>query len=229
MQTKSYFEPCFLISGWRHPHSVAAIKDGRRNWADAAVRLPTPERMLVIRLLLWTAAGGAWDRDDHTWVGLLSRALQTLGTADLPPEAEPQVGSLATVALSVLRSEAPGYAHTEETVAFDKAARAVAHLLVATDPAYLTEYTQLLSTAFDGAVHPETIEALASDVVQDDPIHDAMWTLIGQNRDAHRHVGQLLHVGGTFGGNPVHVALEAVGAAQDVGRVGAWASSTTDT
>ena len=204
-----------------------------QRWAekltDAASRLPTPERMLVIRLLLWTTAAGAWDHDDRTWIGLLSQALQTLASAELPAEAEPQVGSLAAVALSVLRAEVPGYAHTAETVAFDNAARAVAHLVVATDPNYLTEYVQLLSPAFGGAVNPETVEAVAADVVQNDPIHDAVRTLTARNRDVHQHDDRLLHVIRAVGGNPMHAALEAVGDAQDAGLVGAWANSTNGT
>ena len=204
-----------------------------QRWAekltDVTSRLPTPARMLVIRLLLWTTAAGAWDHDDRSWIGLLSRALQALSSAELPAEAEPQVGSLAAVALSVLRAEVPGYAHTAETVAYDSAARAVAHLVVATDSNYLTEYVQLLSPAFGGAVNPETVEAVAADVVQNDPIHDAIRTLTARDRNVHQHGDRLLHIVGAAGGNPVHAALEAVGDAQDAGLVGAWASSTVGT
>ena len=147
-----------------------AVRRRYRRWAErlteAAGKLGAPERMLVTRLLLWTAAAGAWDRDDRAWVALLSQALQSLGGAEHPPAAEPQVGSLAAVPPSVLRAEAPRYAHTWETIAFENAAGAVAHLLVATDAAYVGEYTRLLGTAFGAAVAPETVEAVASDVVQ---------------------------------------------------------------
>jgi hypothetical protein len=200
-----------------------------RRWAerltDVAPRLGAPGRMLVTRLLLWTAAAGAWDRDDHQWVKLLSGSLQTLGTADLPPQVEPQVGSLAAVALSVLRAQAPRYAHTEETMAFEAAAAAVAHLLPATDTDYVEEYTQLLDPAFGSAVNAETIAAVAADVVQNDPIEDAYWALAELDRNVHRHSKRLLHVTGSFG-NPLLVALEAVGAAQDANLVGAWATSS---
>jgi hypothetical protein len=206
-----------------------AVRRRYQRWAErmthAAIQFAAPERMLVTRLLLWTAAAGAWDRDDHVWVGLLSRALQTLGSAELPPQAESQVGSLAAVALSVLRAEAPRYVHTEETMAYERAADAVSHLLVASDSVYVEEYRQLLGGAFGAAVEPETVEAVASDVIQDDPVADAMWALAELDRDVHRHGARLLHVMGTFG-NPLLVALEAVGAAEDAALVGVWASST---
>jgi hypothetical protein len=192
----------------------------------AAPQFGAPERMLVTRLLLWTAAAGAWDRDDQTWVGLLAQALQALGRAELPQQAEPQVGSLAAVALSVLRAEAPRYVHTEETLAYERAANAVAHLLVATDSIYVEEYRQLLGEAFGAAVEPETVEAVANDVVQADPVADAMWALGDLGRDVHRHGERLLHVTGRFG-NPRLAALEAVGAAEDAGLVGVWASSAS--
>src|SRR5262249_45072458 len=83
-----------------------SVRRRYRRWAerltDAAEALGTPERMLVTRLLLWAVAAGAWDNDDHTWVTLLAESLWALGTADLPGEVEPQLASLAAVALSVL-------------------------------------------------------------------------------------------------------------------------------
>ncbi|TCO33386.1 hypothetical protein EV652_103387 [Kribbella steppae] len=202
-----------------------------RRWAErmtaAAGQVGAPERMLVTRLLLWTAAAGAWDRDDYSWVGLLSQSLQKIGGAEIPVPAEPQIGSLAAVALSVLRSAAPRYVHTQETTAFDNAAGAVAHLLVAADRTYIEEYTQLLGNAFGSSVSIETVEAIAADVVQNDPVADALWALAELDRDAHRHGERMLHVVGRFG-NPMLIALEAVGAAQDAEIIGAWASSTSD-
>jgi len=201
-----------------------------RRWAerlaDAAPQLGTPERLLVTRLLLWTAAAGAWDHDDHSWLKLLAEALRALAKADLPAEAEPQVASLAAVALSVLRSQEPRYRHTRETMAYEDSARAVAHLLPATDGTYIDEYRQLLDTAFGSAVDPETVQTLAAEVVQADPIADAVWALAELGRDAHRHGVRMLHVTGKFG-NPLLAALEAAGAAQDAELVGAWATSAS--
>lgn len=208
------------------------IRRRYRRWAErmteAAPQLGAPERMLVTRLLLWTAAAGAWDRDDHAWVSLLAQSLRSLGEAELPLQAEPHVGSLAAVAVSVLRAQAPRYAGTEETLAYEQAAEAVGHLLVVTDPAYIEEYRQLLGGAIGAAVEPETVDAVISDIVQGDRVADAMWALRDLGRDVHRRGERLLHVTGTFG-NPLLAALEAVSASQDAGLIGAWASSTNGT
>ena len=201
-----------------------------RNWArqlaQAAPHLATAERMLVTRLLLWTAAAGAWDHDDHAWLDLLADAVRELGTVDLRAEAEPQVASLAAVALAVLRAEAPRHVSTPETLAFTRAARAVDYLLVAADPTYTEQYSHLLETAFGPAVTPEAIHTLAAEIVQADPVADAVWALAEQGRDAHRHGGHLLHVTGSFN-NALLVALQAIGAAEDADLVGAWATSTS--
>ncbi|NEE45028.1 hypothetical protein G3M55_10450 [Streptomyces sp. SID8455] len=202
-----------------------------RRWVEHLVALAPhlgpPERMLVVRLTLWTVAAGAWPPAHTDWVPLLSQAVRALNRSDLPERIEPQVGSLAAVALAVLRSHAPRYEITPETFAFNEASRAVGHLLPAVDSAYITEYTTLLDTAFGPAVDPAAVFDVASDVVQDDPLADAVWSLAEKGRDVHRHGPLLLHVTGRFS-NPALVALEAVGAAEDAPLVGAWASSGSD-
>jgi hypothetical protein len=207
-----------------------SVRRRYRRWAgrltNAAERLGTPERMLVTRLLLWAVAAGAWDRDDHSWVALLAESLCVLGKADLPAEAEPQVASLAAVALSVLRTAAPRYVYAEETLAYETAAQSVAYLLPAVDPIYVDEYRQLLDEAFGSAVNPETVQNCAAEVIQADPVADAVWALAENGRDAHLHEGRLLHVVGKFG-NPILAAIETVGAAQKASIVGAWATSVS--
>ncbi|WP_415937968.1 hypothetical protein [Streptomyces sp. 039-1] len=202
-----------------------------RRWVERLVALAPhlgpPERMLVVRLTLWTVAAGAWSPAQSDWLPLLSRAIRALNRNDLPERIEPQVGSLAAVALAVLRSHAPRYEITPETIAFNEASQAVGHLLPAVDSAYVTEYTTLLDTAFGPAVDPAAALDVASDVVQDDPLADAVWSLAEKGRDVHRHGRPLLHVTGRFS-NPALVALEAVGAAEDAPLVGAWADSGSD-
>lgn len=192
--------------------------------ADATPQLGPPERMLVVRLLLWTVAANAWRPDDRAWMHLLANALSALDRDDLPRDVEPAIGSLAAVALSVLRTYAPRFEHTEETTTYDKAAERVAHLLPAVESSYVEEYTKLLDDAFGMAVDPETVRSVAEEVIQADPVADAVWALAEHEREAHRHGRHLLHVVGRFG-NPLLVALEAVGAAQDAEIVGAWAGS----
>ncbi|MGY5099648.1 hypothetical protein [Streptomyces sp. 900105245] len=199
-----------------------------RRWVERLVALAPhlgpPERMLVVRLALWTVAAGAWPPANTDWLPLLSRAVRALDRNDLPERIEPQVGSLAAVALAVLRSHAPRYEITPETLAFSEASQAVGHLLPAVDSAYVTEYTALLDTAFGRSVDQAAVLDVASDVVQDDPLADAVWSLTEKGRDVHRHGQLLLHVTGRFS-NPALVALEAVGAAEDAPLVGAWAGS----
>ncbi|MGQ4358755.1 hypothetical protein [Streptomyces sp. SAS_272] len=200
-----------------------------RRWVERLValspQLGPPERMLVVRLTLWTVAAGAWPPGHTDWLPLLSRAVRALNRNDLPERIEPQVGSLAAVALAVLRSHAPRYEITPETLAFNEASQAVGHLLPAVDSAYVAEYTALLDTAFGPAVDQAAVLDVASDVVQDDPLADAVWSLTEKGRDVHRHGRLLLHVTGRFS-NPALVALEAVGAAEDAPLVGAWADDS---
>ncbi|MGW8763741.1 hypothetical protein ACWGN5_14685 [Streptomyces sp. NPDC055815] len=208
------------------------IRRRYRRWVERLVALAPhlgpPERMLVVRLTLWTVAAGAWPPARTDWVPLLSRAVRALNRDDLPERIEPQVGSLAAVALAVLRSHAPRYEVTPESLAFNEAAQEVGHLLPAVDLAYVTEYTALLDTAFGPAVDQAAVLDVASDVVQDDPLADAVWTLTEKGRDVHRHGKLLLHVTGRFS-NPALIALEAVGAAEDAPLVGAWAGPDSDT
>jgi hypothetical protein len=201
---------------------------GAERLAAAAIspRLGLADRMLATRLILWIAAAGAWKREERTWIKVLAQAAGSLGSLEPPSDVEPQVGSLAAVALSVLRSESPRYEHTEETIAFDRTAEDVAHLLSAADPAYVEEYTKLLAPAFGSAVTPEVVLEQASDIVQKDPVADAVWSLVALGRAVHRHGDRILHVTGRFS-NPQLVALEAVGAAEDAPLVAAWASSST--
>ncbi|MEV5552034.1 hypothetical protein AB0L44_00145 [Nonomuraea wenchangensis] len=207
----------------------AAVRRRYQRWADRLTRiapmLGLPEKMLVTRLLLWTAVAGAWDRDDHAWLGLLADAVRGLDADRPPAEVEPQVGSLAAVGLAVLRAHAPRHVSTATTVAFNRTAAVVDHLLPAAELEYVEQYCELLREAFGPALSPEAVLKLAAEIVQADPHEEAVRTLAEQGRDVHRHGGRLLHVTGTFG-NARLVALQAVAAAQAAGLVGAWATSS---
>jgi hypothetical protein len=205
-------------------------------WSREKERIvaPGPRRgpvdsLLVVRLTLWIIAAGAWPPRHLGWVPLLSRAVIALAPSDpqasVPEEFEPQVGSLAAVALAVLRSHAPRYETTPETAAFNEASRAVRHLLPAMDAAYVAEYTRLLDRGSGPSVHEAAVLDVVSDVLQDDPLADAMWSLTEKGREVHRDGHLLLHVPGSFT-NPALVALQAVGAAEDAPLVGAWTGST---
>ncbi|MEU6183184.1 hypothetical protein [Streptomyces coeruleorubidus] len=89
----------------------------------------------------------------------------------------------------------------------------------------MTEYASLLEDAFGPTVAPENVLSVASDVVQDDPLDDAVSALAERGRDVHRHGRFMLHAVGRFS-NPALVALEAVGAAEGAPLVGAWATGS---
>lgn len=212
--------------------SDAATRRRYQRWADRLTRvtprLELPERMLVTRLLLWTAAAGAWDHDDHAWLDFLADAVSELGSGTPPADVEPQVASLAAVGLAVLSAHAPRHVSTATTVAFTRAAAVVDHLLPAAEPEYVEQYSDLLRDAFGPALSPYAVQRLAAEIVQADPLTDALRTLAEQGREVHRHRERLLHVTGTFG-NARLVALQAVAAAQAASIVGAWATSSNGT
>ncbi|WP_327255660.1 hypothetical protein [Streptomyces sp. NBC_01244] len=203
-----------------------------RRWAarlaEATPSLGPAERLLAVRLLLWTVAAQAWPAGDTAWVPLLASAVAGLDGDGLPEEAQVPAGSLAAVALSVLRAHIPRYENTGEALAFRRACRATGHLLVAADEGCVDAYTAVLADAFGGAVHPETVLDLIDDIVQDDPLTEAIAALEERGHVAHRHDGQVLHVHGRFG-TPALAAVEAVGAAQDAPLIGAWATTDSGT
>jgi hypothetical protein len=196
-----------------------------RRWAerlvDAAPRLEALDRMLITRLVLWTVAAGAWPARDRDWVPLLARVVTALGDRSAPEPVQPPMASLAAVALAVLRDVTPRYEHTEHGLAYEQAADAARTLLAAADQAYIAEYTDLLTPAFGAAVAGTTVTTLVADLVEDDPVADAVWDLAELGRDAHRDGPRLLHVPATSG-NPALAAITAVGAAQEAGQVAAW-------
>jgi hypothetical protein len=194
--------------------------------AELSQALPIAERLLAIQSVLCVVAQGAWDDDDQGWYLLLAGALRGLSDGDLPVEAETAAGSLAAVALSILRASTPRYWQTRETHDYLETSRAVSYLLLAADEERVTEYVSWLGTAFGSAALPAVVLDVATEVMEPDPLADAISGLAEIGREAHAHGPNLLHLTGKFG-NPVLAALEGVGAIQDMGFSGVWATSTT--
>lgn len=201
-----------------------------RRWAarmaELSPALHIAERLLAIQAVLCVVARGAWDDDEHGWYLLLAGMLRSLSEADLPVEAETAAGSLAAVALSILRASTPRYWQTRETHDYLETSRAVAYLLLAADEDRVTEYVSWLGTAFGSAALPAVVLDVATEVIEPEPFADAISGLAEIGREAHAHGPNLLHLDGKFG-NPVLAALEGVGAVQDMEFVGVWATSTT--
>jgi hypothetical protein len=201
-----------------------------RRWAakmaELSQALPIAERLLAIQSVLCVVAQGAWDDDDQGWYLLLAGALRGLSDGDLPVEAEAAAGSLAAVALSILRASTPRYWQTRETHDYLETSRAVSYLLLAADEDRVAEYVSWLGTAFGSAALPAVVLDVAAEVMEPDPLADAISGLAEIGREAHAHGPNLLHLTGKFG-NPVLAALEGVGAIQDMDFSGVWATSTT--
>lgn len=201
-----------------------------RRWAarmaELSQAIPIAERLLAIQAVLCVVAGGAWDDDDQGWYLLLAGMLRALSEADLPVEAEAAAGSLAAVALSILRASTPRYWQTRETHDYLETSRAVAYLMLAAEEDRVAEYVSWLGTAFGSAALPAAVLDVAAEVIEPEPLADAISGLAEIGREAHAHGPNLLHLTGKFG-NPVLAALEGVGAIQDMEFVGVWATSTT--
>ncbi len=222
------------------PHPVPAERDGAdapeqvraryRRWAVAMAALspdlPVIEQLLAVHAMLCVVSQGFWDSDDLSWFAPLAEAVRGLGQARQPAEAEPATGSLAAVALSILRVSAPRYWPTRETHEYLRTASAVGHLLLAAEPARIEEYASWLGTAFGYAAQPEAVLAVAAEVIEPDPIADGIRALAEIGREAHAHDPGLLHITGKFG-NPVLAAIEGLGAVQDMDFTGVWAASDT--
>jgi hypothetical protein len=207
-------------------HADPAQRRRFRRWgtelSSAVEGLGPVEQLLATRLLLSVVALGAWDRDDLEWFPLVSRAVTTLGRSDAPPQdLEAQFGSLTAVGLALLRMHAPRHEQTETALRYGEAARAIEHLLPAAEPDLVTEYADLLTGRFGGLVDADSVQALADEVVQADPIADAVLALNEQSREAHADHPRVLHVTGNPG-NPAIAALDAIAAAHEL-VVAAWA------
>lgn len=220
------------------PGTVAAIPSLRsqsdwvrsryRGWAtklaDIAHDLNPVERLAAVRLVLWVVAAGAWERQDLAWTSVLGRAARSLGDLEqLPPNIERSAGSLAAVITSILRAAAPRAHWSEQLQAFEQTAATTNHLFAAADAAYVGEYAALLQPMFGSAVDVETVEALAEEVVDADPVEGALRAAEELGWSAHAH-GRVIHIEQLFA-NPAGPALRMLGQIRGTPPVGAWAGS----
>lgn len=140
------------------------------------LRLAPPERLLAVRLILWTAAARAWPADN--WVRPLAAATAALAHDDLPVEIEAATGSLAAVAVAILRSAAPRSASGLLVKLADATAERVAYLLPGAEQQYVHEYARLLDSTFGAWANADLIMDIADAVVRSDPVSDAVAALV---------------------------------------------------
>jgi hypothetical protein len=149
-------------------------------------------------MLLTIIAMGAWENDDCAWYPLVADVLVALGREESPPaEAEDPLGSIADVGLTLLRVHTPRYDRgSEAALRYRHATSTVEHLLPAADRGLIAEYTTMLEKRFGGVVDPDAVWELASEVVQNDSIADAIRGLEEQRRQVHADHPSVLHVTG---------------------------------
>ena len=195
-----------------------------RQWATRLSEKPglaPPERMLVLRLVLWIAASGAWE--DNEWVNVVARSLaKVIEEVDTPEQLEPAVASLAAVSLAVLSTEAPRSRITIQRRTFEASCKKAEPILHLVEERYVEEYSKLLDTAFGQLLTAPAILDLVESLRSPDPIEEAVVGLIEEHEyfDAHAH-DRLMHIPGDFS-NPLLPALQAVGMAEEISPVGAW-------
>jgi hypothetical protein len=212
--------------GRTDPARLRRLRRWARELVEVVSSLDPIERLLVTRLLLTVTAMGAWRSDELEWFPLVANALTALGRAEAPPtEVEAQTGSLVAVGLALLRMHAPRHEQTDEALRYRESAESVAHLLPAADPELVAEYSAALTTRFGGLVDTESVLALADEIVQADPMADAVLALHENSREAHADSPHVLHVTGDFG-NPAIAALGAIAAVARGNTVGVWASNS---
>ncbi len=200
-----------------------------RAWARKLVAtgdvIGTVDRLLPVRMVFHLIALDVWDHD--AWFPLLADLL--VGFEDVgqpPPEAEARVASIAAVGLAMLRLSVPSYdKDSPNALRCAAVTRAVEHLLPAMEDRLVAEYSSGLVTAFGVVLEPGAVQAVAEQVVQADPMHDALYALEEQGHPAHTDHPAVIHMLGEVP-SPTFTALAAIAAAQTT-RVAAWARSTT--
>lgn len=213
-------------SGSPDPATRRWLRRSAKELVEVVDSLGPIERLLATRLLLTITTMGAWRSDELEWFPFVATTLTALGRGEAPPaEVEAQTGSLVAVGLALLRMHAPRHEQTDEAMRYRESAESIAHLLPAAEPDLVTEYSARLTTRFGGLVDTESVLALADEIVQADPMSDAVLALHEQGRQAHVDSPLVLHVTGDLG-NPAIAALDAIAAVAGDEVVGAWASNS---
>jgi hypothetical protein len=150
------------------------------NWRD-----PDPhERLLALRLSLVLVAGQAWRPGDDSWADLVLDDITNLTVDDPTPEYEEAAGSLAALALSVVRSTLSPHEHTAIDRRLERVTATVSHLLVAATRDRVAGYAEGLERRFPAFSDPDVVMELRDRAFNADPIADALDALLAQRLDA---------------------------------------------
>jgi hypothetical protein len=128
---------------------------------------PEPlERLVALRSVLLLVAGGAWDQSDEDWRPLVLDAVEKLSDGDREAEYGEAAGSLALLALSIVKGSL-GRESQAITARYNQVIAHTADLLVEADHNRIGEYAQGLERRFLASSRPdiafEVLERLTGD------------------------------------------------------------------
>ncbi|PRY44323.1 hypothetical protein LY71_1161 [Geodermatophilus tzadiensis] len=189
---------------------------------------PAIDRAAMHALMLIGTAGKFWagPSGGQGWLHLLADATVALDGDDIPAALEPQFGSLAAVALYLMRDAIPYGARGHDRDTYLAALAASEHLLVEADLDLVRAYSEPLRNDAGFPIDPAAVMEHATAAVQDDPTADLVATVQGAYPDweVHAHGPNLLHVHGTFG-KPFLAAGKALDLTDALPTVGVWATN----
>jgi hypothetical protein len=124
-----------------------------------------------------------------------------------------------------VRDRADHSTHNESSMLWKSLAADRAHLLAAAEPDQVAEYVKYQRAATGFPLATETVETTIEEVIESDALADVTAALDHEGYDVIRQGPRLMMVLGDFA-NPIQIALHAVGMAEDLDLVGAWAVNT---
>jgi hypothetical protein len=189
--------------------------------ADASINYTMIGRLLALRLILRGASAGYWN-EPQAWAPVVAKATNALDAGQVRDEERAATASLAAVALATLRSQVPRFSvHDPLHILYDSARQTVTPLLDAIDPGLVTRYASELVPGLGPAVEPAAIDALIDTLQHPAPIDEAIRVLEDELGIVAERRGQVIVVVEGVRGDPLTVALRAVGLAQPVAPVAA--------
>jgi hypothetical protein len=160
--------------------------------------LSATEHLAVMTLVLIGAESGIWHSPlgEDGWLRVASTILAALGQSEIPEPLSTRVASWAALGIYLMHEHRPTTGHPAEATWYEEAARAVAHLLVASEEELVADFAKPFTNANGYPVDPDAVMHIATVVVQGDPLGEAI-DVLGRNHPgwrADKHNARLLHV-----------------------------------
>lgn len=180
----------------------AALKDAARSQimkqlkhlAQPGIITEPTVRLLVVRMTLSYLAGGAWPSLDNTWIDLLLNHVEAIvdDPSDQPPLRRRQA-AMATLGLSVARSRVSPIPPSLLSLKVDRLSHRLKPMVNDLDQDDVDAYCRDIGERLGFSAQPDGVLTLALDLVDEDPLQDAVRKL-AESGDAilARTVGQVL-------------------------------------